>query len=46
VRIPLRESSAASPVERFTVALEPDGSATLLTFSWGTKRLAVPVTAK
>jgi hypothetical protein len=46
-RIPLRESTAAAPAERFTVAIEPQGAqAGLLTLTWGTKQLSVPVTAK
>jgi hypothetical protein len=46
-RIPLRESTVAAPVERFTVAIEPQGSqAGVLTLTWGTKQLSVPVTAK
>ncbi|MFL5607859.1 MAG: DUF2911 domain-containing protein [Gemmatimonadaceae bacterium] len=46
-RIPLRESAAAAPVERFTVAIEPQSAqAGLLTLTWGTKQLSVPVTAK
>jgi len=46
VRIPLRESSLPSPVQRFTIDLQPQGSAATLTLDWGTKRLSVPVTAK
>lgn len=42
-RIPLRESSVATPVERFTIALEPQG---LMTLTWGTKQLSVPVSAR
>lgn len=45
-RIPLSESATASPVERFTIGFTPEGSATLLTFAWGDKRLSVPVTTK
>jgi hypothetical protein len=46
-RIPLRESTAAAPVERFTVAIEPQGAqAGVLTLTWGTKQLSVPLTAK
>jgi hypothetical protein len=46
-RIPLRESMVAAPAERFTVAIEPQGSqAGVLTLTWGTKQLSVPVTAK
>jgi len=46
VRIPLRESPISPPVERFTIGFAPEGTATLLTFTWGDKRLSVPVTAK
>ena len=42
-RIALREASVASPVERFTIALDPGG---MLTMTWGTKRLSVPVRAR
>jgi hypothetical protein len=42
-RIPLRESAVASPVERFTIALEPAGT---LRLNWGTKQLSVPVSAR
>jgi hypothetical protein len=46
-RIPLREGTASAPAERFTVAIEPqNGQAGLLTLTWGTKQLSVPVTAK
>ncbi len=45
-RIPLRESAASPSVERFTVGLTPEGSATLLTLAWGDKRLSIPITAK
>jgi hypothetical protein len=46
VRVPLRESSVSSPVDRFTIGLVPQGSETILTMDWGNKRLSVPVTAK
>jgi DUF2911 family protein len=47
VRVPLRESSVAPPVERFTIALAPQaGAGGLLTFTWGAKQLSVPVAAK
>ena len=45
-RIPLRETAVSPPVERFTIALQPQGSATLLTMTWGGKQLGVPITAK
>jgi hypothetical protein len=43
VRVPLRETPLASPVERFTIAVDPQGT---LLMSWGTKQLSVPVTAR
>jgi hypothetical protein len=46
VRIPLREASLPSPVERFTIGFTPEGGSALLTLSWGTKRLSVPITPK
>jgi hypothetical protein len=45
-RIPLRESSLSSPVERFTIGFTPEAGTTLLTLAWGNKRLSVPVTPK
>jgi len=46
-RVPLRESSVASPVERFTIDVEPQSTGgALLDLTWGTKRLSVPVSAK
>ncbi|MEO8563174.1 MAG: DUF2911 domain-containing protein [bacterium] len=47
VRVPLREASVAAPLERFTITVEPQpGSGGLLTFTWGTKQLSVPISAK
>jgi hypothetical protein len=46
VRVPLREASVAQPVERFTIASEPQGTGAVLTFTWGTKQLSVPISAK
>ena len=46
-RVALAESVAAAPVERFTIALEPqDARSAVLALAWGTKRLTVPVSAK
>ena len=45
-RIPMRETSLSAPVERFTIGFTPEAGSTLMTFSWGNKRLSVPVTAK
>jgi hypothetical protein len=42
-RVPLRESSVAAPVERFTIVLDPRGA---LNMTWGTKQLSVPVSAR
>ncbi|HEX6600168.1 MAG TPA: DUF2911 domain-containing protein [Gemmatimonadaceae bacterium] len=44
VRIPLRDASLSSPVERFTIGFTPEAGSTLLTLTWGNKRLSVPVT--
>src|SRR5829696_2684412 len=47
VRVPLRESSVVSPVERFTIELDPQSDGVvLLVFTWGTKRLSVPIAPK
>ena len=46
VRIPLRESPVTPPVERFTIDFAPATDARMLTFTWGDKRLSVPVSAK
>ena len=47
VRVPLRESSVAAPVERFTIDVEPQSAGgALLELTWGTKRLSVPVVPK
>jgi hypothetical protein len=47
VRVPLRETSVTEPVERFTIAIQPQGNpAGLLTLTWGTKQLSVPLTTR
>jgi len=47
VRVPLREATVAQPAERFTIALEPlAGADQVLTFTWGTRQLSVPISAK
>jgi hypothetical protein len=47
VRVPLRESSVPAPVERFTIGVEPQSAGgALLTLTWGTKQLSVPVAPK
>lgn len=46
-RIPLRDSAISPAVERFTVGLGPTaGAASMLTLTWGTRQLSVPITAK
>jgi hypothetical protein len=42
-RVPLRESSVATPAERFTIVLDPQGA---LNMTWGTKLLSVPINAR
>jgi hypothetical protein len=47
VRVPLRENRVVDPVERFTIGIEPQGAGSaLLTLTWGTKQLSVPVAPK
>ena len=46
VRVPLKESSVPTPVERFTIGVEPQSTGALLELTWGTRRLSVPVAAK
>jgi hypothetical protein len=47
VRVPLQESSVQTPVERFTIGVDPQSAGgALLTLTWGTKRLSVPVAPK
>ena len=46
-RVPLTESVVAAPVERFTIAVEPQSAGgARLDLTWGTKRLSVPVAPK
>jgi hypothetical protein len=42
-RVPLRESRVATPVERFTIVLDPQGA---LNMTWGTTQLSVPISAR
>ncbi len=42
-RVPLRESTNLSSVERFTIAVDAPG---VLHFQWGTKQLSVPITSR
>lgn len=46
VRVPLRESATASPVERFTIDIQPTNAGAMLDLSWGTRRLSVPLAVK
>lgn len=47
VRVPLHESTAPASAERFTIAFDPPASSpAMLTLTWGTKRLSVPVAAR
>ncbi|MDB4900396.1 MAG: hypothetical protein JWN53_2204 [Gemmatimonadetes bacterium] len=47
IRVPLRESSTAAPVERFTVTVEPGpGQSATLELAWGTKVLSVPISVR
>ena len=47
VRVPLTESVVPAPVERFTIAVEPQSAGgARLDLTWGTKRLSVPVAPK
>jgi hypothetical protein len=44
VRVPFRETSVAEPVERFTIAVQPQGAqGAQLLMTWGTKQLSVPL---
>lgn len=42
-RIPLRESTVATPAERFTIAVDPQAG---LVMTWGSKQLSVPISAR
>jgi hypothetical protein len=46
VRVPLEVRDAPAPMERFTIALEPQGSGGILRLTWGTRQLSVPFTVK
>lgn len=45
-RIAMRSSTAAAPVEQFTIALEPAGQGLTLKMSWDTTVWSVPVAKK
>lgn len=46
VRVPLAVSKLASPVEAFSIGVEPQGSGGVIKLQWQTTQLAVPFTAK
>lgn len=46
VRVPLRVEPVASPVERFTIGVEPQGQGGTLALSWDRTRLSVPFTVR
>ena len=47
VRVPLRVGSMTETTERFTIAIQPQGTqGGLLTLAWGAKQLSVPFTAR
>lgn len=47
VRVPLAASSVATPLERFTVTIVPNGNqAGTIQLAWGTRLLAAPFTVK
>ena len=43
VRVPFTKSPLSQPVEKFTITLEPQGSAGTLKVMWGNQALWVPV---
>jgi len=45
-RIPLRVESPSEPVERFTIAVEPQGNGGALTLTWSTTKLVAPFTVR
>ena len=47
VRVPLRETAVSPPVERFTIAVDPQGTlGGFLVLTWGTKQLSVSLAAR
>lgn len=46
VRVPLTRGALPAAVERFTIAIEPRGSAALLKLAWDTTELSVPVSSR
>jgi hypothetical protein len=45
-RIDMQTTSVASPVEQFTIAVEPQGAGGVLRMTWATTQLSVPFTVK
>jgi hypothetical protein len=46
-RVDAQTTALATPVEQFTIAIEPQGSSTgTLRLTWGTTQLSVPITVK
>jgi hypothetical protein len=45
-RIPLRSETLTSPVERFTIAIAPQGREGLLSLSWDRTRLTTPIVVR
>jgi hypothetical protein len=47
VRVPLRLETVAQPVERFTIAVQPQGAqGGVLVLTWGTRQMSVPITTR
>ncbi len=46
VRIPMTVSPLSSPVEVFTIAVQPNADTGVMTFRWGSTELSVPVRAQ
>ena len=46
VRVPLDVRDAPAPAERFTIAVEPQGSGGVLRLTWGARQLVLPFTVK
>jgi hypothetical protein len=46
VRVPMRLTRLSTPVEQFTIAIEPQASGGLLRMSWDTSEFSIPFTVK
>ena len=47
IRVPLRDTVSPTPAERFTIAVVPRGAAEgVITLTWGSKQLTVPVATR